>query len=229
MNAEADQHAKHLERVELAPAFEAFQPYNSASKLHALQPLRAVRRSFGATVSKRAGKPSFSESVCRVTAAGNPVTATGRGSEAAFADIGGPSDLPACCYGDGMEGLRCYYGILRGFPLPMRSGNIQHPTSNSQHSLIAQMAAIGCSRLDVACWMFPSFGSGVQSANTGIRGILSLCPVLRQTPLPGGPQPPRGSSSCILTSSFCLPLANQLAVHPDGPGPRWSLRRVGSQ
>ena len=167
MNAEADQHAKHLERVELAPAFEAFQPYNSASKLHALQPLRAVRRSFGATVSKRAGKPSFSESVCRVTAAGNPVTATGRGSEAAFADIGGPSDLPACCYGDGMEGLRCYYGILRG-------------------------------------------------------STLSLCPVLRQTPLPGGPQPPRGSSSCILTSSFCLPLANRPAVHPDGLGPRWS-------
>src|ERR1035438_5326360 len=149
MNAEADERGKHLERVELAPAFEAFQPYNSASELHAVQPLRAVRRSFGATVSKRAGKPSFSEFVCRVTAAGTPAAATGRGSEAAFADIGGPSDLPACCYGDGMEGLRCYYGILRG-------------------------------------------------------STLSLCPVLRQTPLPGGPQPPRGSSSCILTSSCCF-------------------------
>src|ERR1035438_5314958 len=154
MNAEADQHAKHLERVELSPAFEAFQPYNSASKLHALQPLRAVRRSFGATVSKRAGKPSFSESVCRITAAGNPVAATGRGSEAAFADIDGPSDLPACCYGAGMEGLRCYYGILRG-------------------------------------------------------STLSLCPVLRQIPLPRDREPPLRASSCILTSSFCLPLANQ--------------------
>jgi hypothetical protein len=115
MNAEADQHAKHLERVELAPAFEAFQPYNSASKLHALQPLRAVRRSFGATVSKRAGKPSFSKSVCRVTAAGNPAAATGGGSGAGFGGTGGPSGLQACCYGVGMEGLRCNHGILKGF------------------------------------------------------------------------------------------------------------------
>jgi hypothetical protein len=174
MNAEADQRAKRLERVELAPAFEALQPYNSASKLGPLQTLRAVRRSFGATVSKRAGKPSFSKSVCRVKAAGNPAAATGRGSEAAFAGIGGPSNLPACCYGAGMEGLRCYYGILRGSPL----------------------------------W---------------------LCPALRQTPLPRGSEPPLGSSFRILPSSFCLPLANRPAVHPDGPGPRWSLRRVGSQ
>src|ERR1035437_1888573 len=47
---------------------------------------------------------------------GNVAAGTGRGSEAACADIGGPSDLPACCYGDGMEGLRCYYVILRGSP-----------------------------------------------------------------------------------------------------------------
>src|ERR1019366_2529694 len=139
MNAEADQRAKRLERVELAPAFEALQPYNGASKLGSLQMLRAVRRSFGATVSMRAGKPSFSESVCRVTAAGNPVAATGRGSEAAFADIGGPSDLPACCYGDGMEGLWCYYGILRGSPFSLnRPSGMVRTRSTASHSFRAR-------------------------------------------------------------------------------------------
>ena len=36
-------HAKRLECVELAPAFEPPPPYDSASKLDALQTLRAVR------------------------------------------------------------------------------------------------------------------------------------------------------------------------------------------
>src|ERR1035437_2159916 len=98
---------------------------------------------------------------------GNVAAGTGRGSEAACADIGGPSDLPACCYGDGMEGLWCYYGILRGSPF-------------------------------------------------------SLCPVLRQKPLPGGPESPFGATFCILPSSCCLPVANRPAAHPDGPGRHWS-------
>src|ERR1035437_467779 len=105
---------------------------------------------------------------------GTVTAGTARGSEAAFADIGGPSDLQACCYGDGMEGLRCYYGILRGSPL-------------------------------------------------------SLCPVLRQKPLPRGPEPPLGASSCVLPSYFCLPLASQPAVLHDGPGPHWFSQIVGIQ
>jgi hypothetical protein len=48
--------------------------------------------------------------------------------------------------------------FLKLLPNP---GNIQQPTSNAQHPLIARLAAIGCSMLDVGCWMFSSFGSGV--------------------------------------------------------------------
>src|ERR1051325_11409867 len=33
-------------------------------------------------------------------------------------------------------------------------GNIQHPTSNTQHPMAAQTTLIGCSMLDVGCWMF---------------------------------------------------------------------------
>jgi len=55
----------------------------------------------------------------------------------------------------------------------MNPGNIQHPTSNAQHPWIAQIAGIGCSKLDVGCWMFSSFGSWVQSANAGIGRNLS--------------------------------------------------------
>jgi hypothetical protein len=43
---------------------------------------------------------------------GSVAVGTGRGSEAAFADIGGQSDRQACCYGDGIERLRCNYGVL---------------------------------------------------------------------------------------------------------------------
>jgi hypothetical protein len=57
--------------------------------------------------------------------------------------------------------------------LPMNPGNIQHPTSNAQHPWIARLAGIGCSMLDVGCWMFSPFGSGVQSAYAGSWRILS--------------------------------------------------------
>ena len=33
--------------------------------------------------------------------------------------------------------------------------NIQQPTSNAQHPLTAKRAAVGCSKSDVGCWMFP--------------------------------------------------------------------------
>jgi hypothetical protein len=33
--------------------------------------------------------------------------------------------------------------------------NIQHPTSNIQHPTRARFGLIGCSSLDVGCWMFP--------------------------------------------------------------------------
>jgi hypothetical protein len=48
-------HAKRLERVELAPAFEPLPPQDSASKLDALQTLRADRLSLVA-----APPPAFS-------------------------------------------------------------------------------------------------------------------------------------------------------------------------
>src|SRR6266487_2213527 len=44
---------------------------------------------------------------------------------------------------------------------PLGTSNIQHPTPNRQS--MAQLETIGCSMLDVGCWMF-SFGSGVQCA-----------------------------------------------------------------
>ena len=45
----------------------------------------------------------------------------------------------------------------------MKPENIQHPTSNIQHPVIAKVEAIGCSRLDVGCWMF-SLGSRLQQS-----------------------------------------------------------------
>jgi hypothetical protein len=33
--------------------------------------------------------------------------------------------------------------------------NIQHPTSNAQPPRLCALSPIGCSRLDVGCWMFP--------------------------------------------------------------------------
>ena len=45
--------------------------------------------------------------------------------------------------------------------------NIQPPTSNAQHPLIAQMAGIGCSMLDVGGWMFPGFTGGRNPVRVG--------------------------------------------------------------
>jgi hypothetical protein len=50
--------------------------------------------------------------------------------------------------------------------LPMNPENIQHPTTNIEHTMPAICAINGC-------WMFSSFGSWVQSANAGIGRILS--------------------------------------------------------
>ena len=41
--------------------------------------------------------------------------------------------------------------------LPIYPGNIQQPTSNTQHPMIAIGSALGCSMLDVGCWMFSPF------------------------------------------------------------------------
>src|SRR5439155_9615738 len=46
-------------------------------------------------------------------------------------------------------------------PWEHRTSNIQHPTPNRQS--MPQLETIGCSILDVGCWMF-SFGSWVQCA-----------------------------------------------------------------
>ena len=47
------------------------------------------------------------------------------------------------------------------FPLTpahfMHPGIIQQPTSNTQLPMIAIGSALGCSMLDVGCWMFPPF------------------------------------------------------------------------
>jgi hypothetical protein len=49
--------------------------------------------------------------------------------------------------------------------LRVNSGNIQQPTSNIEHPMLARMAVFGCSMLDVGCWVFASFGSTGQSAS----------------------------------------------------------------
>ena len=61
----------------------------------------------------------------------------------------------------------------RASVLSMNPGNIQQPTSNTQHPLTNQGAATGCSMLVVGCWMFSAFGSGVQRVKNALRGILS--------------------------------------------------------
>src|ERR1039458_1250044 len=45
---------------------------------------------------------------------GSVAARSDRGSATGFGGTGGQNDLQACCYGEGMEGLRCYHGILRG-------------------------------------------------------------------------------------------------------------------
>src|ERR1039457_3365775 len=42
------------------------------------------------------------------------------------------------------------------FPLILAFRNIQQPTSNNQHPALARVAVLGCSMLDVGCWMFQS-------------------------------------------------------------------------
>lgn len=60
----------------------------------------------------------------------------------------------------------------KGRPLPpafsASPGNIQQPTSNSQHQLKARKAATGCWMLDVGRWMFSFFVSRVQRTNPAI-------------------------------------------------------------
>jgi radical SAM superfamily enzyme YgiQ (UPF0313 family) len=70
--------------------------------------------------------------------------------------------------------------------LSMIPVNIQQPTSSAQHPVLARMAVVGRSMLDVGDWMFSSFGSGGQSVSTGTRGILrpDTRPELLQTPVP---------------------------------------------
>src|SRR5947207_1621259 len=55
---------------------------------------------------------------------------------------------------------------------PLGTSNIQHPTPNRQS--MAQLETIGCSILDVGCWMF-SFGSGVQSAKFSGNSLYEPC------------------------------------------------------
>jgi hypothetical protein len=61
---------------------------------------------------------------------------------------------------------------LSPWPLP-NPENIHHPTLNTQHPMTGRTGAIGCSMLDVGCWMLLPVGSGVQSAKSLLRGILS--------------------------------------------------------
>ncbi len=59
---------------------------------------------------------------------------------------------------------------------PLGTSNIQHPTSNRQS--MAQLETIGCSILEVGCWMF-SFGSEVQCAKFSGNSLPS--PLLHPT------------------------------------------------
>jgi hypothetical protein len=43
-----------------------------------------------------------------------------------------------------------------------KEGNIQQPTSNIEHPTTTLRASIGCSLLDVGCWMFPGFMTGLR-------------------------------------------------------------------
>ena len=73
--------------------------------------------------------------------------------------------------------------------LSLNLGNIQHPTSNAQHPILAQTRGFGCSMFDVGCWVFLFFGSGVQGAKSRFLGVLSVArqgyaPFLRLSCLP---------------------------------------------
>src|SRR5664279_257179 len=78
-------------------------------------------------------------------------------------------------------------------------GNIQHPTSNAQRPKPAPMEAIGCSMLDVGCWMF-SFGREVRSATKALRIPSWVCLLLLALGI-GGSQPCALGASLLLTGA----------------------------
>src|SRR5688500_9863204 len=51
-----------------------------------------------------------------------------------------------------------WQGVIKLSILPIKTlGNIEHPTSNTQHPKMAQLETIGCSMLDVGCWVLDVF------------------------------------------------------------------------
>src|SRR5437773_1265091 len=77
---------------------------------------------------------------------------------------------------------------------PLGTSNIQHPTPNCQS--MGRFYALGCSMLDVGCWMF-SFGSWVQCANFSGKSLpvrLAALSRRRSGRGEGGFQPGEGHS-----------------------------------
>src|SRR5688572_13804008 len=78
-----------------------------------------------------------------------------------------------------------WQGFIKLSILPIKTlGNIEHPTSNTQHPKMAQLETIGCSMLDVGCWMFSLGWRG-----TGRGGPFSF----GRFPSPLDPLPTRSS------------------------------------
>ena len=65
------------------------------------------------------------------------------------------------------EGLAGEVGVRPVLPHPDPARNIEHPTSNAQHPIMAQTRVLGCSMLGVGCWMF-------RSPRVGVRGKRAL-------------------------------------------------------
>jgi ABC-type Fe3+ transport system permease subunit/sugar lactone lactonase YvrE len=57
--------------------------------------------------------------------------------------------------------------------IPTSPGNIQHPTSNTQHPVLPISAIIGCWVFDVGCWMFSFRSAGLFSLSLAL--ILTGC------------------------------------------------------
>jgi prepilin-type N-terminal cleavage/methylation domain-containing protein/prepilin-type processing-associated H-X9-DG protein len=91
------------------------------------------------------------------------------------------------------------------FPLSMNFGNIEHPTSNVQHPIRDTAVGSGCWLLVVGRWMFWPWGSWVQCAKEGFRGILTRALPREREPLATDrDRPPGGESSTA--PALVLPL-----------------------
>ena len=117
----------------------------------------------------------------------------------------------------------------------------KHPTSNAQHPIMAQTRVLGCSMLDVRCWVFSFFGSGGQGAQSPFRGILfprerghsrpgcRILEVLRFVARRGANLPLHGTETSNIqhpTSNAQHPMTGLGAVRERRPGTSQPVRRA---